>query len=360
MEADSLTTPFPRLLDEFLRPAAPDTVLLRVLAAAGDETVRASELRPLIDSDTGYRNYLFAQAFLSTRISDWFEENANSAERDRIALERTLGLLGKAPIRNILACARIERILGTSTDRDLHDDPELKISTQPSTLIPYALEAEKTCQDRLWLSPETAFSAGIHYDWIAAAIKKRAGSAEEKSAVANAFTEGILTAKMAYALGERTKEIKTGKYLFATGLLLPIGKALMICLYPKGKAAASWAEFLADADRAADRRFDYLRFLEPKKFPATHAELSSLFVNFGGVLSSLEKSLCFYQDPEVLNKVNPDDYDLAVLLSLATRMAATKSGGFKIEPFQDRWMKANQITAGALQAAAADALSAKK
>ncbi len=160
---------------------------------------------------------------------------------------------------------------------------------------------------------------------------------------------------MAYALGEKAKEIKTGKYLFAAGLLLPIGKVLMTCLFPKTGTGNTWPDFLAEVDRAGDRRFDYLRFLEPKKFPTTHAELSSLFVNFGGILRVIEKALYFYQDPEPLKKASPDLYNLATLLSLATRMASTQGGNFKFEPFQNRWMSYNRLTPEQVQAAAAAA-----
>ncbi len=188
MEADSLAAPFPNILGDFLRPVAPDPVLLRVIEAACDENVRAGELGPWITSDVGYRNYIFAQTFLSERISDWFEENAKSANREEIALERTLGLLGKSPIRNLLACARVQRILGSSAEASLGDNLEVKINVRPTEFVPYALEAEKICQDRLWISPETAFSAGIHYDWLAAIIKKRAGVPEEKSALTSAYS----------------------------------------------------------------------------------------------------------------------------------------------------------------------------
>jgi hypothetical protein len=361
MEADSFKTPLPQvfsgILDQFLRPTAPDPVAAGVIVGAGDENLRAASFAPLINSDLRYRNYLFAQTFLSERMSDWLEENAQSADRERIALDRTLGLLGKAPVRNLMACAHVEKILGTL---DLSEiiDPEKKVNPRPTELIPFALASEKICQDRSWIFSEAAFSAGIHYDWLSAAIKKKGGTPEEKTSIANAFADGALTAKMAYTLGERTREIKSGKYLFAAGLLLPIGKALMGCLFPKG-AVPVWNEFVAESEKIPERKYDFYRYVEHRRFPVTHAELGGLFVNFGLVLREVEKAIYFYQDPEPLRQTLPELYQLSVMLSLANRMAGAKGGDFPLESFQLAWLKKNKITEDSLKSTAADALKGK-
>jgi hypothetical protein len=358
MEADSFKSPpFPQLLNDFLRPATPDAVALGVIQGAGDENLRASAFAPLIHSDTRYRNYLFAQTFLADRMSEWFEENAKNADRESVALDRTLGLLGKEPIRNLMACAHIDKILGT-LDLSSVADPEKKISSRPSESIPFALEAEKTCMDKNWIFPETAFAAGIHYDWLSAIVKKKGGTPEDKSAIGGAFAEGVLTAKMAYVLGERTQEIKSGKYLFSAGILLPLGKAMMACLYPKS-ASPSWSSFTADVEKAAEKRFDFLYFLERRKFPVSHAELGSLFVNFGAVLRVIEKAIYYYQEPDALQSIDPNLHQLSIMISLANRMALAKGAPFPLEPFHVRWMKTNRISEESLKNASNDALKSK-
>ena len=346
MEATPLRAPFTKLLSDFLDPIAPDPVAFGVIRAASDEGVRAQELAPLINSDPGYRAYLFAQTFLSERMTRWEAESGALPNKNELMLERILGLLGKAPVRNLVACAHVERILGSM-------DPlgaDQKIVVTPAKLIPFALEAERICQDNGWMSHEAAFCAGLHFDWLAAAIKKRNGTADEKSAPAAAFKEGLATAKTAYELGQRLRQFELGKHLFAAGLLLPVGKPVMACLFPKSAGDRSWSSFVHQCERAGDHVFDYYQFVEARRFPATHAELGSLLVNFGAILRKLEKSIQFHIDPERLRRADPELYQLASLLSVSVRM--TRSGDKKpvLDPFQERWLQANRIDSGALSA----------
>lgn len=323
MEATLPKTLLTALLNDYLLPLAPDPVAYGAIQAAADERVRAQELAPLIDQDAGYRGFLFAQTFLAERMSEWQTDSKDLPNRNQILLERILGLLGKVPVRNLIACAHVERILGATQPVD----EEAKISVVPSKIIPFALEAERVCQDNGWVSPESAFCAGLHYDWLAAVIKKRNGTPDDKSALSASFKEGLATAKTAYALGQHISEFELGKHLYAAGLLLPLGKAVMACLFPKSGGDKSWASFVRRCEGTGDHVFEYFQITESRRFPVTHAELSSLLVNFGALHRGLEKALCFYADPERLRRADSALYQLASLLSVAVRIA--RPGGQK-------------------------------
>jgi hypothetical protein len=110
--------------------------------------------------------------------------------------------------------------------------------------IPYALGAERACEEAHVPYPAAAFLAGLHYDWLAAVIKKRKGSSDEKGVLESSFKAGLLTAKAGFNLGSQLSDIELGKYLYASGLLVHLGKVLMNLLFPKASEANSWANFV--------------------------------------------------------------------------------------------------------------------
>jgi hypothetical protein len=335
----SLKAPFPKLLAEFLGPILPDRVAYGIIRAAGDENISVQDLGSLLNSDPGYRHYLFAQTFLSEKMTEWTSETEKVSNRDEIVLGRILGLMGKISIRNLIACAATSRIAGEPVLREGDE----KISTTPSRTIPFALAAEKICGDQNWIFPEAAFLAGLHYDWLQAIIKKGNGPPDEKAALENAFKEGLKLGQNAYRLGLKMKEIKLAKYLFSSGLILPIGKVLMACLFPKSEGDQSWSKFVSDCDQAGDKKADFYHYLESKRFPVTHLEMSSLLMNFGELLRGIEKAIYFTREPERLLKVDVGLHQLASILSILT---AFEQGGEKAlsEPRFEVWMKTNKIT----------------
>jgi hypothetical protein len=368
-----LQSPLQKLLSGTLLPLAPDPVALGVMQASGQEDVRAEDMAPLLDGDATYRSYLFAQTFLAERMSEWLSENEGAPERNRILLDRLLRLLGKTPVRNLVACARIGRVVeaaekagavqGAKTADGASKGPALgpgkdegKISVTPSRVIPCALAAENLCQEKGWVNPQGAFAAGLHYDGLAALLKARAAPPDEKSALDAAFKEGTLIGKMAYELGQRVGKVQHGRYLFAAGLLLPVGKALMGSLYPASLDAKSWAKFVKACDQAGERAPELLLFGERRRFAVTHAELSSLVANFGALLRPIEKAIYFYPEPYLLKRADADLYQLSSVLSVAARMARFKEQRPPLEAFHESWLKANGIDAGTLKLAASAAL----
>jgi hypothetical protein len=343
MEATPLKPPFPSLLADYLSPVTPDRVAFGIIQAAGDENIRVQDLAGLLLSEPGYSHYLFAQTFLAERMTEWQGDTKEQANRKEILLGRILGLMGKTSIRNLIACARTQRVLGEPVVTEGDD----KISVTPSKVIPFALEAEKICEDKNWLFPDVAYSAGLHYDWLAAIIKKRNGPPEEKAALEAAFKEGIASAKRSYLLGLRMKEIRLAKYLFSAGLVMPLGKVLMSCLFPKADGDKSWVKFVADCEAALFKKSDYYQFLEARRFPVTHHELASLFINFGGLLRDAEKAVYFSLNPDRLKKISPDLYQLSSILSLVER--SQMGAEAQLEPHHLAWMKANKITAEVLK-----------
>jgi hypothetical protein len=366
MEVTTLPGSLQKLLSGTLLPIAPDPVALGVFQATGHEDVRAEALGPIIGDDSGYQRYLFAQTFLAERMSEWLTENEGMPNRNQILLDRLLRLLGKIPVRNLVACAQLDRMLGDSakgpgSGAAAGKPPgpgkeEGKITVTPSRVIPYALAAETLAQDKGWVNPQGAFNAGLHYDWLAAVLKKRSAPPDEKTALDAAFKEGLAVGRMANELGQRVGKIQHGKSLFAAGLLLPIGKALMTSLFPASLDERSWAKFVKFCDQAGDRVFDYYLYSEHRRFPITHAELSSLVVNFGALHRSVEKAIYFYPYPERLKKVDADLYQLSSALSVAVRMARYKEQMPPFEAFQQRWMTSNGIDNAKLKAASAAAL----
>jgi hypothetical protein len=155
------------------------------------------------------------------------------------------------------------------------------------------------------------------------------------------------------------EEIELGADLFAAGLLLPIGKALMACFYPKSTGDKSWPDLSKYCEKAGERAVDLMQLLEPKWFGATHAEMGALFVNFGALLDRLEKPIFFYTDPERLERTDHDLFQLSSVLSIASRLARTSDKKLRLESFHSAWLDENDLTADALKSVLAAALKAK-
>ena len=354
MEAVNLPPPFHGLLRDFLEPIAPDPVTYGVIRSLSDENLRAQALAPVLSSDPAYVRYLLAQSFLAERMAEWAAENGekNAPLGYSVLLERILGLLGKAPIRNLIACARQDRLAKLPAKPENPDD---KVSVTPSKELPFALAAETLCQDKGWIHPERAFDAGLHYDWLAALLSARKGPPDEKTALASAFKEGLLLAKTAYCLGQALPDMRLGADLFSAGLLAPLGKVVMACLYP-ASANPSWAAFAKECDAAGNHQLDHYAFREHRKFPVTHPQLSALLVSFGAVSRGVDKAVAFYLWPEALRHSGADIFQLASALSVAARMARHGDKQIPLESFHERWLLANGITADALKQAAQSAL----
>jgi hypothetical protein len=343
MEASPQLKPiYKQVLKNYLIPLAPDPAIQQTLLLAGDETVRPQDLAPVIQGSANLLEFIYAQSFLAKRLAEWKEDTAGLVDQNGVILSRTLALLGKAPMRNLIACANQKRLAREGSEKSgTSEKKEEKPLVVPQE-IPYALGAERACEEAHVPYPAAAFLAGLHYDWLAAVIKKRKGSSDEKGVLESSFKAGLLTAKAGFNLGSQLSDIELGKYLYASGLLVHLGKVLMNLLFPKASEANSWANFVTEAEDSIHHRYDRYAFLEKKRFGITHAELSSLLVNFGGLLRPTEKALCFYQDPWVLDGQDHASFSLAVALSVAVRHGSTKGVNTPLEDWQERWIESHR------------------
>lgn len=274
-------------------------------------------LAGIIESNPAYTHLIQSLDFFVQRGAKWREDaiaSPDGADKPRPEpVERVMGLLGKPATRNVLLCLRMLKGI-----RGLPRSSKDQLLVDPKEQLKRALGVEEYCQENYVANPDWAFLGALHYDWISFRLAKEKGAPLEiKAALEEAWKEGFRIARIAYALGARQKDLKHQKYVFGAGLLLPLGRALMPWIYAKPAQGPSWKEFLADCEKYKSLKNLALDILEVRRFPVTPAEISGLIASFLGPYQPVEKSISLYQRPYYLKEIDPDQYRLSLLLSVA-------------------------------------------
>jgi hypothetical protein len=320
------------LVHDYLRPAVPGATMKRVVEAAGDAKVRVQEMLPILDANPPYARFLLMQSFLSERVARWAEEDPENPDQEHLLLDRALALLGKSAVRNVVVATRLGRAAGSGLPRRKSEP----LGVSPKDQLRFGIQAEAFCEDQKIVQPEIAFQAGIHYDWIYGLVARSRAVRDCRMATEEAFKEGLAMAHVAYELGVKQRAIQHGKYVFGAALLCPLGKALMMALFPKTMGDRSWAGFLTACEKYRNFKRDAFRILEKRRFPMGHAQLSSVFASFFGFFRPVEKAIRFYEEPYLLRTADPNLFQLSMILSIA---AALRAADGALESQHRDWLR---------------------
>jgi hypothetical protein len=193
------------------------------------------------------------------------------------------------------------------------------LEVDPTQLLAFAIQAEEVCAEKGWAYGDLAFIAGLHYDWLAALFAKHRAPKDALETLKTAYGEGLEFAKKAYRHTEKLKNLKHGRYVFAAGLLVPLGQPLMAALYKRTGDQPTWLDFLKECEEYGDRKGLAVRRLESMTFDLTSQELGSLYLNAFGLFQEVEPAIRFAYEPYMLTGQNPDLKALAEVLKLATK-----------------------------------------
>ncbi len=305
------------LIDGFLAPLPPGTTLRQVLKASGDESALAQDIARPIEANPLYLHSLLSIDSLSSRINQWTEELAEADERDHLLLNRLVGLLGKAAIRNLVACVRLHRMSGAGLPRKPSEKPRVA----PREQLRFALAAEELCTDNHWIHPELAFVAGYHYDCLAALFAAKKLPKDRSAYLTETFKHAVRNAKIAYAIASHASALEHGKHVVAAALLAPIGKALMAVMYPKEDGESSWHAFVAQASKLREPWNLAHLALEGRRFEITHEQLSYVVVLAFGAFGEIAPALLHIRTPAHFDSSDGGFNTLARLLSLTNKLS---------------------------------------
>lgn len=305
-----------KCITTYLQPCVPGPTLEGVLAVVANHDLYPRDLAPAVWHNPAYVQFILRVDFLQTRINEWIAESPEGQANYKVILQRIFTLLGKQASRNLVACIRLNRLLGVIPKKT-----QDRMPLQPNEQLKHAIAAEEFCQNKDFAFSEVAFTGGLYYDLLLASLTKAKASRDSLGAFQTQWAESLRTAHFAYEIGSKMKSFKGNDTLFAAGLLVGIGKILMTAIYPKELGAASWPGFLAECEKLKVGRWLHFELQEKKRFQTTHAELSSLFASYGKRLAPVEKAVRYYETPYYLKGRYPDLFIISAILCLANALS---------------------------------------
>lgn len=338
-----LSPPAARLancITTYLQPAVPGPTLEGVIAVVANHELYPKDLAPAVWQNPAYVQFILRVDFLQNRINEWIAESPEGQANYPMILTRIFTLLGKQASRNLVACVRLNRILGVIPRK-----PGDRMPLLPKEQLKHAIAAEDFCLAKSFAFSETAFLGGLHFDFLQAAFTRSKASREALGAFPVQWLESLRTAHYAYEIGSRLKSFKWNHTVFAAALVIGVGKILMTALYPKELGTGSWAGLHAECEKLKYGRWVQFDLQEKKRFEVTHAELASLAASFWRFLGPVELAIRHYQNPYYLKARSPDQYTVSSILCLAHALAVGR-------PFQEvhhRTLKSLGLPATAIQ-----------
>jgi hypothetical protein len=301
------------LLTRYFLPATPGKTLQNVLDSINDPQSRVQNLKIHFERNPFYLLYLLQTDALQERLRSWEEEEQANPRKNSVILERTLNLMGSQAIRNTVAAIRVNRIAEQGLPRKKSD----KLILSSPDLLKRAIAAEDFCENERLGFGRDAFCAGLHYDLLSAQFNAKKASAEAKTELEAAWTQGWSTARAMHLLVSATKNFTHSRYAFGAGFLIHLGKPLMAITYPKERGDKSWGAFKKECEKYRSKSALAFSLFEKNTFPVTHAELSSLMVSSFALFRPVEKAIFYYRQPQFLKPVDSDLYKMAAYLYIA-------------------------------------------
>jgi hypothetical protein len=305
----------------------------------------------LLDANPACAHSILKQKLLAQKIAQWLQEDAKRTDQIGFLTKKVVGLLGKAAVRNLIASYRLSRMTNAGMPRKKDEE----VTLNPQQQIPFAIKTESHCQDRQWAFAEMSFIGGLHYDWLTALLAYQKGPDDAKKILPEVYQEGLLSAQYAYKICQQIKGVRLDRFVFSAAIVLPLGKALMCTVFPKGASPSAWSVSMADWAKYGKYKSDAEDFFEKKLFQITYPTLTALYVEAMGLLAPAGPAIRYAMEPWHLLGGDPNQYQLAMILSMATTLA--RAGALKpsehlpLKEFQKKWMKQSGVKEGVLQKA---------
>jgi len=327
-------------ITSYLQPAIPGPTLEGAIAVVANHELYPKDLAPAVWHNPAYVQFILRVDFLQSRINEWIAESPEGQANYPMILTRIFTLLGKQASRNLVACIRLNRILGVIPRK-----PGDRMPLLPKDQLKHAIAAEEFCLNKSFAFSEMAFLGGLHFDLLIASFTRAKASRDALGAFPTQWVESLRTAHFAYEIGSRLKSFKWNDTVFAAGLAIGIGKILMTAQFPKEMGAGSWPGFLAECEKLKVGRWVHFELQEKTRFDTTHAELASLAASFWRFLAPVELAIRYYQTPYYLKTAKPDQYTVSAILCVSHALAV----GAPLGELHQRVLRNLGLTAAAVQ-----------
>lgn len=331
---------------------------MQMLEIHAEGTSDSSRVVKLLKNNPAYAQIIIKQTKLGQKVKQWKEEYGAGSDLHGYLLKRIVGLMGQSSTRDFIASLRLARTLDKGLPKKKGDLLELK----PQEQLAFALKTEEFSASQHWPFPEMAYVAGLHYDWLLALLQSRKASEEAKKVLADAHHEGLRIAECAYRVSQQLKAIPLDQFVLAAALVLPLGKALMAVLYPKGPGEKTWSAVMADAEKYGRAKWAAAEFLEKKLLEDTYPEMTVLFVQAFQLLAPAASAIRYALEPWALAHADTDHKQLCMILSTANSLAHAQTArdleALSLLEFQSRWLSQSAVRVPALKKALVSSLKA--
>jgi hypothetical protein len=281
-----------------------------------DIDVTADDLVRLLQQNRAYHE-LFSR-FVQKKMRRRDPDDEDSDEKSKLpapvktgVTHRLVGLLGMIGSRNLILCLRMNRAIYGSFPLDESGNLDIKTSQ----FLKYSVQAEEYFQRNGLEYSETAYAAGMFYDWISFLAKKNGSFKRIEPLLDITWKQSFRAGVMAFELARRVPG-QVPKVAMAAAILAPAGKII------QAEAEAACGENFKAWE--ADRRLDPAAklILEREKHGFAAEEVSAHALIFFSVFRDLGPIVRHYREPYVHLGRNKNYFLESTLVQLAHTLAA--------------------------------------
>ncbi|HTL11428.1 MAG TPA: HDOD domain-containing protein [Bdellovibrionota bacterium] len=314
----------PTAFNEFIQRVLPafkfEPTTLHLLQVFSNTDERAVKVKGVLESNPYYRAQFLRHV-----------ENNRGGRADAPSVDSAIVLLGMENSRSFLASLQLQR---TVMGGHVEWTKDGKLAAEPNSFVGFALRTDEALAERKDAYSNSAFSAGLVFDYLAQAVTKYAADPKKAGQfVDQVFAHGMKTAKVGMLLADQVPDFNLKKYVFAACLLHDVGKLILAIL------AQDYVDFY-DETRKRDLPRAVRQFAEEKRFGVGHPMLSAMVCRATGVHQPVEQAVFFHHNPiQLFRAGNRHAYTLSSLVCLASNVAnqLRKPEGPN-DPVYDKWL----------------------
>jgi hypothetical protein len=289
---------------DLFRPLRLGATARETLQEFADIDVTAEDLVRILKKNQAYRE-LFSRFVNQKTGSQKTEEGKNESPTHRL-----IGLLGMMGSRNLILSLRMHKCM----EGKFPINEEGNVEVQVSNYLKRAIDLEEVFLKSKLEYSETAYTAGVYYDWIQNTFSKHPQFKKILEPYCTevwnrAFRTGIL----AYFLAKNVIGISP-KQAMAAGFFLHGGKIFLASSFPE---YPDWEKAATNPKLSPLGR----KILELERFGYNFEEVSAHTLFYFDVFPSLREVISIAREPYYAKGKDPALYKFAALLYLAEEMA---------------------------------------
>ncbi len=235
-----------------------------------------------------------------------------SKREDQPSLEAATVLLGMQNSRNLVVALQLMRTV-KGVHPEWGGDGKLKLT--PKDHLKYALKTEEALLGDKSGYSDTAYAAGLVFDFLAAvALDIMEDSKAVLAYIDQVYSHSLRAAQVGVKIAQVMPEFGFKKYLFSACLIHDVGKIIMAVLNPK------YIQFTEEMSKnEVPRAIRY--YTEKKFFGINHSVFSAMSCHDFRIFKILEDALLYHHEPYLLKSTNKNLSQLASMICLATNIA---------------------------------------